>query len=425
MGRRASNNPRQIRSTVCGCQKCRETYPPGDKYADRGRRRDCIGGWQARYRDPTGKQCAKTFEKKGQAEDFLDDVRTRVRRRTYNDPTRGEITIQAWWDLWWPGQPKLATTTDNRKLSTWNAHIQPKWAEWRLCDLEPLELQTWLIKDVKGYHARKKALELLRSLLRGAVRDAKRIPYNPAADLEIGEPRKKAPDDLRPPTQAQCALIRQHIAMYYEPLLVFLEETGLRWGEATGMRWGHINLEAEHAKVKEVLNEDKGTLFRQDAPKTEHGFRTVPLTPAAVAAVQTMVARWRPDASVSPIEGDGRDLHPEELVFRGPQGGTLTRHNFRRNWIPAIQAAGIARKVRNPETGRDEWWPRVHDLRHVFATRLKDLGVPERDVQTVMGHERGSKVTWLYQHSAESVAADVLSKMAPPETAPVRILRAV
>ena len=77
------------------------------------------------------------------------------------------------------------------------------------------------------------------------------------------------------------------------------------------------------------------------------------------------------------------------------------------------------------ETGRHEWWPRVHDLRHVFATRLKDLGVPEKDVQTVMGHDRGSKVTWLYQHSAEDVAAQVLAAMAPEKKAGVRILKAV
>ena len=67
----------------------------------------------------------------------------------------------------------------------------------------------------------------------------------------------------------------------------------------------------------------------------------------------------------------------------------------------------------------------MHDLRHVFATRLKDLGVPEKDVQTVMGHDRGSKVTWLYQHSPEDVAAKVLEAMAPVGQASVRILKAV
>ncbi|MBA4865983.1 site-specific integrase [Streptomyces sp. PSKA54] len=399
-----------------------EEYPP-QQHGERKRRRDCIGSWQARYRDPDGRQRAKNFDKKKQADDFLDDVRTRVRRRTYNDPKRGEITLAQWWDMWWPAQPQRATTTTNRKLSNWRAHIEPKWGKYRLCDLEYMELQHWFRNEVKGHHTRKKVLELLNAMLRAAVRDGKRIAFNPAAEIELEAPPKKDKDDARPPTREQCALIRQHCAVWYRPLLVFLEETGMRWGEATGLRWAYVDLEGQHIKVKEVLSEDKGTLFRQPAPKSVAGFRTVPLTPEAVEAVETMAARFRPVETVSPI-GDGRDLHPEELVFRGPQGGVLTRHNFRRTWIPAIQAAGLARQVTNPETGRDEWWPRVHDLRHVFATRLKDLGIPEKDVQTVMGHDRGSKVTWLYQHSAEDVAAQVLAAMAPP-AAPVRTLKAV
>lgn len=427
MGRKASNNPRQLRQKTCGCPKCMEAYPP-EKHGDRNRRRDCQGSWQARYRDPDGKQQQKCFPisdgGKKAAEAFLDDVRTRVRKRTYADPKRGEITVTQWWDTWWPAQPKKAVTTTNRKLSNWRAHIEPKWGSWRLCDLEYIELQKWITTEVKGYHTRKKVLELLTQMLRSAVKDGKRIPFNPAAEVEIDAPPKKDAEDTRPPTREQCALIRQHVGVWYRPLVVFLEETGMRWGEVTGLRWAHVDLEAKHLKVKEVLSEDRGTLFRKAAPKSAAGFRTVPLTPEAVESVGMMAARFKPVETVSPI-GDGRDLHADELVFRGPLGGALTRHNFRRTWIPAIQAAGLARQVRNEETGRDEWWPRVHDLRHVFATRLKDLGIPEKDVQTVMGHDRGSKVTWLYQHSAEDVAAQVLAVMAPVTSASVRILKAV
>lgn len=422
MARRGANNPRQVRSKTCGCQLCMETYPP-EQHGERKRRRDCVGAWQARYRDPAGKQCAKNFDKKKEADDFLDDVRTRVRRRTYNDPTRGEITVAQWWDLWWPAQPKRAVTTTNRKLSNWSVHIEPRWGKWRLCDLEYIELQQWITREVKGHHTKKKVLELLNAMLRSAVKDGKRIPFNPAAEVEVEAAPKKHADDLRPPTREQCALIREHISSYYRPLVVFLEQTGLRWGEATGLRWEHVDLEAQHFKVKEVLSEDNGRLFRKPAPKSVAGFRTVPLTPAAADAVRVMVDRWRPSETVSPIS-DPYDLAPEELVFRGPQGGVLTRHNFRRNWVPAIQAAGLARQVTNPETGRDEWWPRVHDLRHVFATWLKDLGIDEKDTQTVMGHDRGSKVTWIYQHSPEDVAAKVRARMAP-ESEGVRTLRAV
>jgi integrase len=425
--RRATNNPRQLRSKSCGCQLCMAEYPP-EKYGTRNRRRDCTGSWQARYRDPAGKQKSRCFPiadgGKKAAEAFLDDIRTKVRQRTYSDPRRGEITLADWWEKWWQAQPERAVTTRNRKLSNWHAHIKPKWGEWRLCDLEYIELQAWLTKEVKGYHTRKKVHEVLSQMLKAAVKDGRRIPFNPAADLEVGDAPAKHPDDVRPPTREQCALIVEQLPLYYRPLVAFLEHTGLRWGEATGLRWENVNLEAQHLKVKEVLSDDHGRLFRKPAPKSVAGFRTVPLTPQAADAVRTMVARWRPPATVTPIGDDPFDLHPEELVFRGPQGGVLTRHNFRRTWVPAIQDAGLARRVTSPETGREEWWPRVHDLRHVFATWLKDLGIDEKDTQTVMGHDRGSKVTWIYQHSPEDVAAKVRARMAP-ETEGVRTLRAV
>jgi integrase len=425
MPRRAVNNPRQLRSKTCGCQLCMEQYPP-EEYGERKRRRDCIGSWQARYRDPAGKQKAKCFPKRREADDFLDSVRTQVRRRTYNDPKRGEITLAEWWELWWPAQPRKAVTTTNRKLSNWRVHIEPRWGRWRLCDLEYIGLQSWITNEVRGYHTKRKVLELLSSMLRAAVRDGKRIPFNPAAEVDVEAPVRKHADETRPPTREQCALIREQLPEYYRPFVVFLEHTGLRWGEATGLRWENVDLAADHLKVKEVLSEDNGRLFRKAAPKSAAGFRTVPLTPQAAEAVRVMVERWRPVGSVSPIGDDPYLLHPEELVFRGPQGGTLTRHNFRRVWVPAIQEAGLARKVTNPETGRLEWWPHVHDLRHVFATWLKDIGVPEKDAQAVMGHDRGSKVTWIYQHAPEDVAAQVGAKMVGPEgDAGVRFLKVV
>lgn len=404
-----------------------EEYPPAE-HGERKRRRDCIGSWQARYRDRAGNQKQKCFpiEDGGlkAAEAHLDKMRDQVRTRKYADPKRGEITLAKWWEKWWEAQPDRAVTTENRKRSNWNAHIKPKWGEYRLCDLEYIELQGWISKEVKGYHTRKKVHEVLNGMLRAAVKDGRRIPFNPAADLDIGEPTAKHPDDLLPPTRAECALIVEHLPMYYRPMVVFLEHTGLRWGEATALRWENVDLEANHLKVKEVLSEDHGRLFRKPAPKSVAGFRTVPVTPQAADAVRTMVARWRPPEKVTPIGDDPYDLAAGELVFRGPQGGVLTRHNFRRVWVPAIQDAGLARQVKNPETGRMEWWPRVHDLRHVFATWLKEVGIDEKDTQTVMGHERGSKVTWIYQHSPADVAAKVRAAMAP-ETEGVRTLRAV
>lgn len=423
MPRRAQNNPRQLRAKSCGCKLCIEAYPPAE-HGERKSRRDCVGSWQARFRDPAGKQKAKNFPKKKDADQFLDRIRTAVRDRSYHDPERGKITLEQWWAIWWNVNGKKGrTTTRNRKLSSWNAHINPKWGKYRLIDLEFMDIQDWLTNEVKGHATQVKVLQLLNMMLRDALRDGKRIPFNPAAEVVVtASAPVKHPDELKPPTREQYALVRRHLPEDYHPLVVFLEETGMRWGEATAVRRCHVDLDAGIVKVREVVIDDHGVLKRQAAPKTQAGFRIVPLTPEAIDAVKAMIERWEPASTESVVE-DG--MHPEELIFRSHNAGAvkkvngvptaaegvLNRNNFRRYWIPAIKDAGLARKVKNPETGRWEWWPRVHDYRHALATRLHAMGVSEKDVQLVLGQKRGGKVTWLYTHSSDEALVTVLHAM--------------
>ncbi|MFC9222190.1 tyrosine-type recombinase/integrase [Streptomyces hygroscopicus] len=208
---------------------------------------------------------------------------------------------------------------------------------------------------------------------------------------------------------------------YYRQFADFAQETGMRFGEWTALRRCHYDREGRTVKVKEVVIDDHGRLRRQAAPKTSAGFRTVPLTDKAVEAVEVMIQRWDQAATESPI-GDGTDMHPEEIIFRGPGGGVLNRNNFRRVWIPAIQDAGLARKVKNEETGRLEWWPRMHDYRHALASRLHAAGVPEKDVQLILGQKRGGRVTWNYTHGSEDSVETVRAAL---EGKPQRKLRAV
>jgi integrase len=410
LARRAANNPRQIRSKTCGCQPCRDTYPE----PERRPRRDCTGPWQARYRDPAGKQRAKNFPAKGEAVAFLDEVRTAVRSRTYHDPKRGEITLGAWWELWWPSQGGRIRTR-NRKESNWRAHIAPKWADVPMNAIEYMAIQSWLTRDVTGHESQRKVLELLRAMLADAVRDNRRIAYNPAAEVRVtATPVPKHPDDVRPPSEEQYALVRSHLPSWYWPLVDWAQDTGMRWGEYTAMRRCNVDRGAALAYVREVVIDDDGVLRRQAIPKSAAALRVVPLTPKALDAYDMMIERLEPASTRSAIE-DG--MHAEELVFRGPLAGerrrqrdgsevvldsVLSRNNFRRIWIPAIQAAGIARKVANPETGRAEWWPRVHDYRHAVASRLHEAGAPEADVQAFLGQERGSRVTWNYTHTSDA-----------------------
>jgi integrase len=206
----------------------------------------------------------------------------------------------------------------------------------------------------------------------------------------------------------------------------------MRPQEYVALRLCNVDRDAGIAYVREVVIDDKGTLRRQRIPKTSSALRAVPLTPKALAAVDVMIERLAPAATRSAVE-DG--MCPQELIFRGPLAGelrrqkdgtqqtldsVLNRNNLHRVWLPAIKAAGIARQVVNPETGRTEWWPRLYDYRHGVASRLHAANLPEAVVQAFLGQERGSRVTWLYTHTTDEELGTARDALAEG-----RLLRAV
>jgi len=52
-----------------------------------------------------------------------------------------------------------------------------------------------------------------------------------------------------------------------------------------------------------------------------------------------------------------------------------------------------------------------HDFRHSAATLLKNLGVPDKDIQAILGHARVSTTQDIYEHSDVSIQKQGLSQV--------------
>lgn len=394
MGRKAVNNPRQIRVKSCGCPLCTEEFRPGEKAT----RKACTGSWQARFRDMNGEQKARNFATKTKAEAHLDAIRTRVRNRDYNDPKRGEVTLSWLWTEWRDG--RLGQKNTKAAIDYQWSIIEPRWGGHRLCDIEHLDVQKWVVQILKDGHAPSvvnKVIELLSRLMKVAVHDNRRIPFNPVEGVEKAPPRKVSPEDRLPPTYDQMAMIREKMPKHHEEMLIFVEETGLRWSELIGLRRCHVDRKKRVVHVRHVIEEITGhPLTRKEFPKTDESFRTIPLTERALDAFDRRVARC-PSSSAKTAVEDG--MCEGELVFRGARGGVLRKGNFWTVYTRAGVRAGVARKVKRPN-GKFEWWPTIHDDRAAWCSRLHDEGVPEAIAQRLMGHKRASSVTWIYTHAA-------------------------
>jgi hypothetical protein len=73
------------------------------------------GRWRARYRDPAGKEHAKHFKRKIDAERWLDGMRAQLVRGDYIDPKAGRVTYRQWVAEWTAAQlwrPKTISTAE-------------------------------------------------------------------------------------------------------------------------------------------------------------------------------------------------------------------------------------------------------------------------------------------------------------------------
>ena len=137
---------------------------------------------------------------------------------------------------------------------------------------------------------------------------------------------------------------------------------GLRRGEVLALRYEDID------RARRVIHVSKAVEFIGNnphikAPKTEAGFRTVPLLdPLAVAL---------------PASGAG-------LIFAREDGGPLTKTQYRKRWLRYCKSIGHEITA--------------HQLRHGYATILYEAGIEDKDAQELLGHSSIAVTRDVYTH---------------------------
>jgi Phage integrase, N-terminal SAM-like domain len=141
------------------------------------------GRWRARYRDANQKEHSKQFERKVDAQRWLDAVIAAVQTGNYVDPSRSRVTVGALSQEWFDSKVNLKPTTRALYQSVLEVHVRPRWADTPLIRVEHGAVQKWIAELTSTHtsagHVRK-IHGVLLGILNLAVRD-RRLPANPAA----------------------------------------------------------------------------------------------------------------------------------------------------------------------------------------------------------------------------------------------------
>jgi len=327
--------------------------------------------WQVRYRDPSGRERAKSFLKKIDADRFAVTVEADKLRSEWTDPRLSRTSVAEWSDRWLRTKTHLKPKTLAGYESNLRVHVLPAFGSHQLLRVDRMSVEEWvagLQASGLGPSAIRQAVQVLNNMMKLAV-EAGYLVANPVTGVKV--PRQPIPEMLFLSAE-EFERLSSAIRDPYATLVYLLAYGGLRWGEAVAVRRKRCQLLRSQIEVVESLAEVRGTLHF-GSTKT-HSRRMV--------VIPEFLRELMAEHLLRHVDDD-----PDALVFTSPQGRPLRNSNFRRQvWSRAVAAAGLPDGLR------------IHDLRHTCASLLIAQDAHPKVVQVHLGHSSISVTMDRYGH---------------------------
>jgi integrase len=335
-------------------------------------RRKPSGRFEARYRDPSGRQRARTFDTKRDARQFLDRAGTEMVTGTWRDPALGRVCFEEYATWWLEHRPDLRPRTKELYEGLLRRYLIPGLGSCRFERLNTAVVRVWhtelLGRGHPGPVTVAKAYRLLRTILNDAIDDGLLL-RNPctirAAGVERSPERPVA-------TVGEVYALAEAIEDRYRMFVLLGTFCGLRMGELLALRRDRIDLGLRTVHVLEQRQELKNGTRIFGPPKSDAGRRSVAIPPHLLPEIEEHLDRWT-------IPGS------ESFVFSGPFSESLRRATFNSAWDRARKAVGLEHL-------------HFHDLRHTGNTLAAATGASTKELMARMGHA-SPRAALIYQHA--------------------------
>ncbi|RYB91010.1 site-specific integrase [Nocardioides oleivorans] len=321
------------------------------------------GRWRARYRDASGREIAKHFDRKVDGQQWLDEVTASVVRGDYVDPKAGRITVASYATQW----ESVRVHSDGSARIVDNAlrlHLLPALGAYPLASVLPTQVQGF----VHGLEAKGLAPGSVRNIydvtarvFEAAVYDRK-IPRTPCVKIRLPS---GGGVEVVPPTVEEIDAVRVELDPRYRAALLVLSGSGLRIGEFLGLGMFDVNYLGRSIRVERQRLQTNALADL----KTKASRRTVPIGQVVVDGLTEHLREF-----------PGTD----EALFVDEWGKPLSYSRWKKMLAAAAGRAGVELTS--------------HDLRHFAASALISGGASVKQVQAFLGHASAVITLRTYAH---------------------------
>lgn len=326
------------------------------------------------------------------------------------------LVLDKWYNIWLE-EYKMQTVknlTIKSYNNTYKKHIQEDLGKKKISDIRPEHIQKTLNNMLRKGYANG-TIELTSIVLGDMFKQAVKneiLIKNPMTAVVI--PRRQEVVKQKVLSKVEQEMFLENIkGTPQEALFVLGFSTGMRIGELTALTWEDIDFTKNTISITKSMNYNSPNSFTLNTPKTQSSLRTIPV----VGNVMKLLKKHKlKQAEVKLKMGNKWEVVGEmdSLIFTNGVGHPLG--NCQVKWIIKnnIKRINKMEEQKAKQEGREnflinEFTP--HVMRHSFATRALENGIPPKIVQEILGHSSITMTLDLYTHALPETKKEELKKI--------------
>ena len=321
-------------------------------------------------------------------------------------PKDEKMTFQQWYKIWLFEFKvnELKSATVARYDVIYRNHIKDHLiGNMKLKDINTITLQSYyndLIKEGKS----EKFLRYLHKAIKPAVKYAKKlhyINYDFTEDITLPKIKDNKSDFKAFSKEEQKKFLKVIKTHKYRMQFLLALGTGLRIGELTALQWKDIDFEKGTLNIVRAVSGAyipkrlglKENPEKITTPKTESSVRVVTIP-------ETILNELKKHKKKQDIQKEKfKEIYEDkDYIFANEIGEYVLPDTLRKSFSKVLKDNNI-RHIS------------FHGLRHTYATRLFEKGVPLKIIQKLLGHSSLEITADIYTHIIEGEKISAVQKL--------------